>query len=260
MTKNMNVVRSSRVKSKGDQSAKAVNGRDGVHRMNDIAAEQADGAARSATNATVEPFDRVRVDASDRPFVHARDSGAHGDFEACDAHSPALSLMALPSERDNRTCQIAVLVEDGVHHASLVSLNTALADAGAVVHFVGPRVGMFIGDSAEGIIEADKSMENSPGALFDALVVPDGSEAIRALASNGHTMEFIKDMFRHNKTILALDAGRELLEMAGLGPAMDEDYDILLADGADAAGIAAAFIDAAATHRHLSHDSDPPLI
>jgi catalase len=174
--------------------------------------------------------------------------------------SPPLSLMALPGERGIRTRQIAVLVENGVDHASLVDLYGTLTDAGAVVHFVGPRVGMFAGSSG-GEIEANKSMENSPGVLFDALVLPDGSEAVQALAGNGHTMEFVKDMFRHAKTILALGAGRQLLESAGIGPTMDEDEGILLADGAEAgAGIAAAFIAAITAHRHLSRDSDPPLI
>lgn len=171
--------------------------------------------------------------------------------------SPALSLMALPGDVGIRTRQIAVLVENDVHHASLVALYGALTDAGAVVHFVGPRVGMFVGDSGEHI-EANKSMENSPGFLFDALVLPDGSEAVDALAANVHTMEFIKDQFMHSKTILALGAGRELLEM-GIGPAMDEDPGILLADGAKAAGIASAFIEAIADHRHFSRESDPAI-
>lgn len=172
--------------------------------------------------------------------------------------SPALSLMALPGDVGIRTRQIAVLVENDVHHASLVALHGALTDAGAVVHFVGPRVGMFVGDSGEQI-EANKSMENSPGFLFDALVVPDGSEGVDALAANVHTMEFIKDQYMHSKTILVLGAGRELLEMAGIGPAMDEDEGILLADGAKAAGIASAFIEAIAAHRHFSRDSDPAI-
>ncbi|MEX2260190.1 MAG: catalase [Woeseia sp.] len=172
--------------------------------------------------------------------------------------SPALSLMALPGECGIRTRQIAVLVEDGVHHASLATLHSALTDAGAVVHFVGPRVGMFTGDGG-GEIEADKSMENSPGFLFDALVLPDGAKAVEALAGNGHTMEFVKNVFRHCKAILALGAGRDLLEMAGLD-AMDEAPGILLAKTADAAGVASTFIDAVAAHRHLSRDTDPPLI
>ena len=171
--------------------------------------------------------------------------------------SPALSLLALPGECGIRTRQVAVLVEEGVHHASLVSIHDALVDACAVVQFVGPRVGMFSGDSGEQI-KANKSMENSPAFLFDALVVPDGSDAIQALAANGHTMEFIKDTFRHCKTILALGAGQELLEMAGIGAALGDDPGILVADSADAAEIATAFIKAIAAHRHFSRDSDPP--
>jgi len=173
--------------------------------------------------------------------------------------SPALSLMAMPGERGIRTRQVAVLVENGVHHASLVALYGALTDAGAVVHFVGPRVGIFKGDSGESI-EANKSMENSPAVLFDALVLPDGNEAVQTLLGNGHTMEFVKDTFRHCKAILALGAGRELLEGAGIGSAMDKAPGILLTKGADASKTAAAFIDAIAAHRHLGRDRDPPLI
>ena len=173
--------------------------------------------------------------------------------------SPALSLMALPGERGIRTRQVAVLVESGAHHASLAALHGALTEAGAVVHFVGPRVGLFKADSGE-MIEANKSMENSPAVLFDALVLPDGSEAVQLLLDNGHTMEFIKDTFRHCKTILALGAGRKLLERAGIGSSMEGDPGILLAKGAEAARTAEAFIEAIAAHRHLGRDNDPPLI
>ncbi len=174
------------------------------------------------------------------------------------AVSPALSLMALPGECGIRTRQIVVLVENGVHHASLAELYSALTQAGAIVHFVGRRVGLFVGESGEKI-EADKSMENAPGFLFDALVLPDGSEAVQGLAHNVETMEFVKDQFRHCKTILAFGAARKLLEMAGIDPATDKEG-ILLADSADAAGIAPAFIDAIAAHRHLARETDPPAI
>jgi catalase len=59
--------------------------------------------------------------------------------------------------------------------------------------------------------DADASLENEPGFLFDALVLPDGAEAVAALAQDGHTPEFIKDQFRHCKTILVLGASRVLL-------------------------------------------------
>jgi catalase len=104
--------------------------------------------------------------------------------------------MALPGERGIRTRRIAVLVEDGVHQASLADLHSSLVDAGAVVHSVGPRVGLFVGDSGDEI-EANKSMENSPGVLFDALVLPDGEAAVQALLGNEHALEFIKPIAAH---------------------------------------------------------------
>jgi catalase len=90
--------------------------------------------------------------------------------------------------------------------------------------------------------------------LFDALVLPDGNEAVRALAGHTHTMEFIKNTYQHCKSILALGDGRELLDSAGVGPGMAEDEGILLANSSNTAAAVAAFIDAIAVHRHPSRD------
>ena len=170
--------------------------------------------------------------------------------------SPALSLMALPGECGVSTRQIAFLVTDDVHHASLLSLYGSLTEAGAVVHFVGPRVGLFAADSGAEI-EANKSMENAPAVLFDALVLPDGSAAVEALAKDPQTMDFIKDQFRHCKTILAFGAARQLLEQAGIELGGEDDPGILLAEADNAAEIAPAFIAAVAAHRHPGRASDP---
>lgn len=168
--------------------------------------------------------------------------------------SAALSLQALPGECGIRTRQIAVLVDNGVHHSSLVSLYDVLTEAGAVVHFVGPRIGMFSGSSGEKI-EADKSMENAPAVLFDALLLPDGDDAVRALKGNPHTREFSKDSYRHGKPIMALGAGRVLLEMAGISEAMRDDNGILVADSTNAAEFAPLFIVNIAAHRHPCRDA-----
>lgn len=173
--------------------------------------------------------------------------------------SPALSLTALPGECGIRTRQIGVLVEDGAHHASLVELHAALTEAGAVVHFVGPRVGLFVAESGEKI-EADQSLENAPGFLFDALLIPDGSKAVKALLGNEQALDFVKDQFRHCKTILALGAGRQVLEtfleMAGSGEAMGGGPGLLFADSAKAGGIASIFIESIAAHRHFYPERD----
>jgi catalase len=171
--------------------------------------------------------------------------------------SPALSLTALPGECGIRTRQIAILIGDGVHGASLATLLAAISEAGAVAHFVGPRVGAFTTFEG-GEVEAGKSMENSPSVLFDALVLPDGEKAIETLTRHGHTMEYLKDQFRHCKTILALGASRQLLEKAGIPASKGQDPGILVAEPGKAAKVATAFIAAIARHRHPSRDSYPP--
>ncbi|PKM19433.1 MAG: catalase HPII [Gammaproteobacteria bacterium HGW-Gammaproteobacteria-15] len=172
--------------------------------------------------------------------------------------SPALSLTALPGECGIRTRQIAVLVDNGVHYASLLSLYKALTDAGAVVHFVGPRVGTFVSGSGEQII-ANKSMENSPSVLFDALVLPDGKDAVQALAACVDTADFIINQFRHGKAMLAVGASRQLLKSVGIDASSTKAHGVLLADCAKVEEIASTFIKAVAAHRHPSRDTKPAI-
>ena len=173
--------------------------------------------------------------------------------------SPALSLTALPGECGIRTRQVAILVADGVEQKSLAAIRDALVEQGAVVHFVGPRVGRFETDGG-GAIEAGKSLENSPSVLFDALVLPDGPRAIEALARDGHTMEYIKDQFRHCKAILALGAARKLLELAGVDVAQGDGPGLIVADSGKAAEAGVRFVAAITAHRHPSRDSDPTRV
>lgn len=174
--------------------------------------------------------------------------------------SPMLSLAALPGSCGIRTRQVAVLVADGVHHASIAALQKQLTAEGAVVHFVGPRVGNFTAGDGSSLIEANKSLENSPSVLFDAVVLPDGAQAVQALAQNGQTMEFLKDAYRHCKAILALGASEELLKRAGLLDLVERDAGLLWCKSSEVANVSAAFIAAITAHRHTSRDNDPPKV
>uniref|UniRef100_UPI000D3693C4 catalase n=1 Tax=unclassified Variovorax TaxID=663243 RepID=UPI000D3693C4 len=176
--------------------------------------------------------------------------------------SPALSLMARPGDGGIRSRKIAILVADGVEGDSVAALHAALLEAGAVPRLVAPRLGR-VKTTGAALLEPDATMENSPGFLFDALVLPDGEAAAQALAADGHTMEFIKDQYRHCKTLLALGASQALLNEAGIPMTLPDgsaDPGLLLADAADAKSVAADFIAAVGKHRHTARDSDPPRV
>ncbi len=176
--------------------------------------------------------------------------------------SKALSLTALPGDGGIVTRKIALLLAPGVHGASLSAIIQALSSAGAVPRLLGSRLGTV--RSEEGTeFEVDATLENSPAVLFDAVVLPDGPASVDALLKDGHTLEFVKDQYRHCKTILALGASSALLKKAGISTSLPSGFKDpgVLATATDNEGdIAEAFIAAVAQHRHPVRDMDPPLL
>ena len=176
--------------------------------------------------------------------------------------SPPLSLMARPGDGSITARKVALLVAPGIAGASMAQVRTALLEQGAVPKLVGPRIGLM--KTVEGdMLEADASLENEPGFLFDALVLPDGQAAVEALARDGHTMEFIKDQYRHCKTILVLGASKVLLDKAGVSnklPNGKDDPGLLIATAGDASTAIKRFIEAIALHRHVGRETDPPMV
>jgi catalase len=177
--------------------------------------------------------------------------------------SPALSLMARPGDGSIRGRKVALLVAPGMDGASMAAVQAALVSQGAVARLVGSRIGPVMTVSGE-VLDADASLENEPGFLFDALALPEGEEAVAALARDGHTMEFIKDQYRHCKAILALGASRMLLEKAEIPVALANgkgDVGLVIAEGpGDVVGAIEAFIRGIATHRHFGRETDPPTV
>ena len=129
--------------------------------------------------------------------------------------SPALSLFARPGDGSIRTRRVAILVADGCDGAALTALADRLTDEGAVPRFVSTTLGS-VQPATGDAIEVDVSLEAAPAVLYDALVLPDGAEAVDALRADGRTLEFIKDQYRHCKPILALGESDQLLEACGI--------------------------------------------
>ncbi|NOT44232.1 MAG: catalase [Acidobacteria bacterium] len=174
--------------------------------------------------------------------------------------SRALSLLARPGDGSIRTRRVAILVADGCDGASLVALADRLTGDGAVPRFVASRLGA-VQPSEGDAIEVDVSVEAAPAVLYDAVVLPDGTEAIAALRADGQVLEFIKDQYRHCKPLLAAGASHELLTACGIEwllPDGQPDPGVIVAEDAGAA--TDAFIAAIARHRHFARETDPPRV
>jgi len=176
--------------------------------------------------------------------------------------SPALSLKALPGNGSIATRKIAIVLADGVEADSITDLIEELNGAGAVTRLLGSRLGTVRSEDGEPL-EIDATLENSPAVLFDALVLPGGSEAVDALCLDGRTLEFVKDQYRHCKTILALGNSSKILTQAGIPltlPSGDSDPGLLIEGQHGSETNARSFIAAIGLHRHVERDRDPPLV
>ena len=176
--------------------------------------------------------------------------------------SPALSLQALPGDGGVGTRKIAILLADGIESEPITDLIEALDDAGAVTRLLGSRLGAVRSEDGEPL-EIDATLENSPAVLFDALVLPGGTEAVDALCLDGRTLEFVKDQYRHCKTILALGDSSRILGKAGIPLTLssgDADPGLLVEGQEGTEANPQSFIAAVGRHRHAERDRDPPLV
>ena len=172
--------------------------------------------------------------------------------------SAALSLLARPGDGRIATRKVAILVSAGVDGEGAMAIHKALADAGAVPRLVGARLGA-VESSTGDPLDPDATLETMPSCLFDAVVIPDGKLAAEALGALGQALEFVKDQYRHCKAILAVGAGRSLLERAGI-PLDGNDEALILASGAKRGPGVEAFMAAIARHRNWERAMDPPPI
>ncbi len=171
--------------------------------------------------------------------------------------SAALSMLARPGDGSVKGCKVALLVADGIDASSLRAVHAHLLDAGAAPSFIGARLGTCTPGTGD-VIHVEVTMETAPSVLWDAVVIPAGDDA---LAPYGHAIEFVKDQYRHCKTIVALGAGSALLKAATLPmklPNGKADPGLVMVKSADEAS--RQLITALAGSRHFARETDPPRI
>jgi len=176
--------------------------------------------------------------------------------------SQALSLFARPGDGTIRTRRIAILVANGVSGRAVQTLHAQLLALGAVPRFVGSRLGAVKPDEGDPI-DVEVTLEAAPSVLWDAVVIPAGAAAAEALEADGMALEFVKDQYRHCKTLLALGAGGDVLDTAGISAELPDgktDPGVLFVDADEVEDACEAFARAVSQHRHFARQTDPPRV
>ncbi|MBM1107155.1 catalase [Aurantibacter crassamenti] len=141
------------------------------------------------------------------------------------------------------TRQIAFLVADGFDMKAYKSMKTALEKEGAVIKLIAPHGGT-ISCSEDMKHEVDVAIATTESVLFDAVYIPGGDKAVKAILKEAKYLKFINEAFKHCKAIAVSGAGENVI---------DKTYAFEHKDNDDAIFINASpkqFRDAIAKHRN----------
>ena len=172
--------------------------------------------------------------------------------------SQALSLTFRPGDGTIATRKIAVLVADGIAATHVRTTQRELAEYGAVSRLVGVRMGTVTADDGSQFT-VDVTLENTPSAAFDGLILPDGDDVVSALLRDARTCDYVKDQYRHSKTIMVHPASAQVLAACGI-PGDAADAGLIHVNTNGLASAMLSFAKAVSAHRHFVRESDPPQV
>ncbi|WP_208279218.1 catalase [Massilia oculi] len=176
--------------------------------------------------------------------------------------SPALSLLSRPGQVGIKGRRVAVLIASGVDDKAVKKQYASLLKDGAVPRLVGNMLGKVTARDGDPI-DVEISVEAGPSVMYDAVIVPDGAQAVEALAKNAQVLEFLREQYRHGKPILAYGSGSSLLTKAMIPQKLPDgsaDPGLIMGDPANADAALDAFKTALAGHRVFARETDPPSV
>ncbi|MGC9665767.1 catalase [Planosporangium sp. 12N6] len=139
--------------------------------------------------------------------------------KAGDNHGRSSPALSQTSKSGNGITgrRVAFLVADGVDPASVTALRDELRRRDAVPELLAPVDGDVT--AADGTaLPVDRAIPTVASVLYDAVVVPDGPDAVDKLRTNALALHFLAEAYKHAKPVAVLGAGTSLLETAHLPP------------------------------------------
>lgn len=130
--------------------------------------------------------------------------------------------MAYTVKDSIKTRKVAILAADGVNDESVMSMQDALLEQGAVVEIVAPRLGTIIGEK-DTIVPVKHSFLTTASVLFDAVYVPGGTNSVADLASNPDAIHFLNEAYRHCKPIAADTDARQVIDATYFSKKLSSD-------------------------------------
>jgi catalase len=118
--------------------------------------------------------------------------------------APGLSMDDLP-KAGIKGMSFGFVVGPDSHSESLELIRKAIEAAGAHAMVVSPSLGVHNG------IKPDKTLFNTPAAIFDAIYVVGGSDGAFSLTDNDDAARFVRDAYKHGKAVAGCGTAGEFV-------------------------------------------------
>lgn len=169
--------------------------------------------------------------------------------------SEALS-MANTIKDSIRTRRIAILVAEGVDSISLITMQDALTDQGALTELIAARQGAIKAED-DTLVPIDHSFLTAASVLYDAVYVPGGTNSTATLAADSDAIYFLNEAYRHCKAIALYGQAEQVLQRTYFSkePKVPGTSEQGLLIGADINRLATDFVAAVKKHRFWDRET-----
>jgi len=163
--------------------------------------------------------------------------------------SPAVS-MENTVKNTIKTRQIAILAADGVDDDSIYKMQNTLKKEGSVAKIISVHLGEIKTVNGQKL-KVDESLIIATSVLYDAVFIASGKKSIAAFMKQPKANEFVKEAYKHCKTIAADGDGAEwLMKILNLVKGKKDTYPGVLIDASSA-----DFVKAVAQHRFWNREA-----
>jgi catalase len=131
---------------------------------------------------------------------------------------PSLSLYA-HGKQSLKARRVAILADNGVCQQCIDTILPALQEQGIHACILAPQAGHIL-TTMDTRLAVDGTVGNTSSVLFDALVIPGGTESLHSLKTHTCTRRYLCQTYRHLKPIALADGAELLLAHTGIPEAM----------------------------------------
>lgn len=190
------------------------------------------------------------------------------------ASSPAVSQENTVKEA--RTRKVAILAENGFNFQEITQVIEALKGGGVLPEIISKNLGMITSFDGRQLA-VDKNYHTTASVMYDAIYVPGGHQNVDTLMSQGDSLHFVNEAFKHAKAIGATNEGIDFLwssQIQGVAMAGQDTYAqvvnelgvVTIRNAADMGNFgqegyfSQEFINAIAQHRHWARQNQKELV